>query len=212
MKSFLLLLTLCLGLAAPAGAGEGGDLIVLKTGTLADFDRATDLIYDQITALPAAPELAEREVGQVVLAADPADDSAVTLSFQRGEATRRMGSFPQSVGNPLFMYAAEAVIRDMAHFAGGSPFYIRNRLKDALANRASFTEGTAQWNGAETDTLTAVMRPFEGDPNRARMQGFADLTLTVVMSDAVPGWYLSFDAEALSDGALVYRRKLELQP
>ena len=44
--------------------------------------------------------------------------------------------------------------------------------------------------------VSVVIRPFEGDPNAERMQGFGDLALTVVMSEEVPGWYESLTAEA----------------
>jgi hypothetical protein len=45
-----------------------------------------------------------------------------------------------------------------------------------------------------------VLRPFADDPNRARMGAFADLELSVTMSEAVPGWYHSLLA-ATPDGA-----------
>lgn len=205
-----LILLIAYLLAGPAFAG--GDEIVLRTGTLADFDRTTSLVYDQSIQLARAPDLADREIGQVLLSGNPADPDDVLLRFEKGDAARKLGSFPQSVGNPLFMYFAETIIRDMAGFAGGSPFYIRNRVKDALLNRVTFTEETASFDGADIAVTRAVMRPFADDPNRERMQGFQDLVLTVIMSEDVTGWYLSLDATAKTDGEITYQRRLELQP
>jgi hypothetical protein len=65
-------------------------------------------------------------------------------------------------------------------------------------------------NGTQVATKTIRMRPFEGDPNVDRMRGFGALELSVTMSEAVPGWYLSMVAEAPApDGTgLMYRSSL----
>ena len=84
----------------------------------------------------------------------------------------------------------------MAQSAGGSPYYIRNRVKDALVQPAQIETGTAEVDGTTVDTRTVTLRPFESDPNRDRMAGWADLELRVTMSEAVPGWYLALEAEA----------------
>lgn len=203
----LVLLTL---LAGPALAG--GDQVVLRTGTLDSYDRAAPLIYDQTIRLARDPALADREVGQVVLEADPDAPDSVLLRFDKGDASRRIGAFPQSVGNPLFMYFIETVIRDMAGFSGGSPFYIRNRMKDALVSNTSLTEGSTQWDGRDIAVTRARMRPFADDPNRDRMDGFQDLTIGVTMSDAVTGWYLALEATAAQGDNITYQRRLELRP
>lgn len=205
-----ILTALTLALAAPAFAG--GDELILKTGTLADFDRSGALTYDQTITLAQNPTLAEREVGQVVLSANADDPAGVLLSFHKDDGQRKLGAFPQSVGNPLFMYFVETVIRDMAGITGGSPFYIRNRVKDALVNRTEVTQTTITRDDQQIPATQAVLIPFASDPNRDRMGGFGDLTLTVTMSDDVTGWYQSLDATAVKDGVTVYQRHLELQP
>lgn len=206
---FILIATM-LACATPLLAG--GDEVILKTGTLAEFDRSKTLVYQQDITLAQDQTLAEREIGQVILSADPKDPDGVRLAFHKDEGKRGLGRFPQSVGNPLFMYFVEAVIRDMAGFTGGSPFYIRNRVKDALVDRTEITTGTVEHNGQDIPVTRAVMSPFETDPNRERMQGFQDLTLTAVMSQEVTGWYLSLDATAQTDQEIVYQRSLTVQP
>ena len=119
-----------------------------------------------------------------------------TLEFRQDGKHRNLGSFPASVGNPMIMVFYESVIRDMAETAGGSPFYIRNRVKEALVQPAEIETGEAEFAGETVATRTVTLRPFLDDPNRDRMMGFGDLELRVTMSDAVPGWYLSLVAEA----------------
>lgn len=208
MKSILT--ALLLAFATPLFAN--GEAVILKTGTLADFDRSSTLVYAQDITLAQDQTLAEREIGEVILSADPKDDGNVMLAFHKDDGKRALGRFPQSVGNPLFMYFVEAVIRDMAGFTGGSPFYIRNRVKNALVNGTEITDGTIIHNGQNIDATIAVMRPFENDPNRERMQGFQDLTLAATLSEAVTGWYVSLEATAATDDTVVYQRRLEVQP
>ena len=106
----------------------------------------------------------------------------------------------------MIMYFYETVVRDMAEAAGGSPFYIRNRVKDALIQTSDVVVGEAMLDGKTVTTETIRLYPFKDDPNAAQMQGFGDLELRVTMSEAVPGWYMSLVAEAA--GGEVYRSEL----
>ena len=73
----------------------------------------------------------------------------------------------------MLVFFLENTARDMATMTGGSPFYIRNRIKDAV-----FQGGTVRREGGK---VTVEMQPFAEDPNRDRMGGFQTLTLRFVM-------------------------------
>lgn len=190
------------GLATSVDGAATYDLL-FRDGTLDSLDRDEALIYGREVANTAKPEAAARDTGEIALRIEQGPDMEMAeLEFRRDGKYRAMGSFPASVGNPMIMVFYEAVVRDMAETAGGSQFYIRNRVKEALIEPAEVETGTARVDGAEIDTRTIRLRPFEGDPNADRMMGFADLELSVTMSDAVPGWYVSLTAEAPApDGA-----------
>jgi hypothetical protein len=132
-----------------------------------------------------------------------------TLEFRQDGKYRKLGAFPASVGNPMIMYFYETVVRDMAEVAGGSPFYIRNRVKESLVQTSDIVEGEAVVNGQTIKTQTIRLYPFKDDPNQERMRGFGDLELRVTMSDDVPGWYMSLVAEA--SGGEVYRSELQFE-
>ena len=120
----------------------------------------------------------------------------MAASAVQGETRQRAGTFPDSVGNPLIMYFLETVLRDMANQAGGSPFYIRNRIKDALLRDADIRPVELTLGGATVAAQEVTLIPFANDAARDRMSGFADLALVAVVSDAVPGWYYSLPATA----------------
>ncbi len=181
-----------LALAGPVQAADPVDTaaydLLFKGGTLDRFETGDVLTYRREVQNRLVPGAAERDTGEIELTLAGGTPPAAQLEFRQGEKHRALGAFPASVGNPVIMYFVETVVRDMAESAGGSPFYIRNRVKEALVSPAEITRSDGE--------VTVVMHPFEGDPNAERMQGFGGLALTVVMSEEVPGWYRSLRAEA----------------
>lgn len=192
---------------APAVKGQTGKdetyALLFRNGTL---DTVEDGIrYGREVKNTAMPEAAARDTGTISIAFEPPEGDTprmARLSFVQDGRSKGIGSFPASVGNPVIMYFVESVIRDMAETAGGSPFYIRNRVKEALVESAQIETVEVMLDGAPVTAQAVTMRPFAGDPNIDRMKGFGDLALTVTMSEEVPGWYYSLDARtAPRDGA-----------
>jgi hypothetical protein len=168
--------------------------LLFRNGTLDMVDREAALVYRKTLANRLLPDADAKNTGDIAVMFDEGD--MARLEFRQDEKHRALGRFPATVGNPMIMFFYESVIRDMASTAGGSPFYIRNRVKESLIQPSDVEAGEAVVNGETIKTKTIRMEPFAGDPNRDRMRGFGDLVLTVTMSDDVPGWYLSLVAEA----------------
>lgn len=196
---------LALGAGAALSDAAGADAyeMLFRTGTLDELEPGTALVYSREVVNGLTPDSGPRETGTITLMRDAADRDSVLLSFSQGERGRALGSFPADVGNPMVMYFLETVIRDMADAAGGSPFYIRNRMKEAMMRSARVEDLEASFEGRAVRARSLTLRPFEDDPNRDRMRGFADLAVTVTMSEAVPGWYSRLEARVPggTDGA-----------
>lgn len=188
----------CFALPLAAATGEATKIydLLFKQGTLDDLRRDAVLHYTRSVTNRSLPDAAARDTGEIALSFTQGQAEMANLQFLQDGKHRNLGTFPASVGNPMIMYFYETVVRDVAETAGGSPFYIRNRVKEALVSPAEIVEGAAEYDGRTVATRIVTLRPFAEDPNRARMQGFGDLELRVTMSDAVPGWYLSLVAEA----------------
>jgi hypothetical protein len=214
-KMGLALVAVLAAAAAPAGTPERGVYdLVFRTGTLDGVPRSATLVYDREVVNSLVPEAEARDSGEVRLAfADDGSDEARLVFFQ-GDRHRAIGAFPVDVGNPVIMYFMETVVRDMSESAGGSPFYIRNRLKEALVRPAEVRDVTAAYGADEVPAQSVTLHPFENDPNGARMQGFEALALTVTMSDKVPGWYSALSAvvPGAAGGEPVYASTLVLEP
>ena len=77
----------------------------------------------------------------------------------------------------------------MASVTGSSPFYLRNRIKEALLGPADITAATIDFGGTPIQAQQVTIHPFAEIPEKSRMGALGDLALSVVVADAVPGWY-----------------------
>ena len=197
-------------LASPVPAAETYDLI-FRMGTLSDVPESRTLTYDRQVEIVANPEYAMNSTGTIELKLEPND--VARLRFLKDGGHRTLGSFPASVGNPIIMYFVESVLRDVASETGGSPFYIRNRIKEALVADTPIEDKTVLFGTTNVEAKRITLHPLQEDRNRGRMGVYADLAVTFTMSDDVPGWYVSLVATAAGkDGAPGYSNTLTLMP
>lgn len=160
----------------PAPAGEAGDAVFAERGPWSLEDRT--LNWTVHVEGPEVPGFLPIRAGSLTLeqAIDPSDQQPVLHLVQKTDTrTREIGPFPVSGGDPVLVFFLEQTARDMARLTGGSPFYIRNRIKEAI-----FGGGRIERDG---DRSVASFQPFAGDPNADRMGGFQTLTLTFVLGD-----------------------------
>ena len=214
LKHLTLALALLVAMPAVAKSLDGTETydLLFRKGTLDEISRDSTLVYHRDVNNSLKPEAGVRDTGDIALSFSAEQEGLAKIEFRKEGKTRGLGRFPASVGNPMIMYFYESVIRDMAETAGGSPFYIRNRVKEVLVQSADVVEGKAQFDGRTIATRTISLYPFREDPNRDRMQGFGDLELRVVMSDDVPGWYLALTASAPgTEGGSVYRSEITFE-
>lgn len=164
--------------AAPltAGANEAGALVFANR---APWDLGgKSLEWQLIRKGPDLPGFAKADDGRVTMTemTDPVDGKPALQVVQKTDAgERRMGPLPVAAGDPVLVLFLENTARDMATMTGGSPDYIRNRIKDAVFRGGTVTR--------KDGSIIAEMKPFENDPNKDRMGGFSTLTLRFVMDD-----------------------------
>lgn len=193
--------------AGPSAAGPLSDLI-MASGLLADAPAGEVLRYSHDRRLPAdAPDAAMPRAGQdyvlpkpvvdgvAILTAVPGDGGTqLVLTLAEAGKSRDVASFPAQGANPILLFFLENVVRNVAARTGGSPYYIRNRLRDVLV--------AADLDASQNGRLVIRLHPFATDPNRARLGAFAELTLTLALDPARPGRLLDLKADtgAAPDG------------
>ncbi|MBC7736571.1 MAG: hypothetical protein H7245_04935 [Candidatus Saccharibacteria bacterium] len=199
MRQILKIVGFCLGFwACPLLAGETYDLL-FKSGALdtlvaASKSHAGDFGLEYDRAISGSSDSSRLDLQMA-----PSD--SVKLTLHQGNKTQTIGTFPASVGNPVILYFMETTLRDMAQISGGSPFYIRNRIKEALLREADIVPVKIRLGDRDISALQITLHPFGQDPNRKRMGSFADLALVVIVSEVVPGWYYSLMSTAPADPA-----------
>ncbi len=204
MKRLALALMLAAG---PAAAGPLSDLI-MASGLLADAPAGEVLRYSHDRRLPAeAPQAEMRRAGQdyalpkpvvdglAILTAVPGEDGTqLVLTLAETGESRDVASFPAQGAIPMLLFFLENVVRNVAAQTGGSPYYIRNRLRDAIV--------AADLGAVQDGRAVIGLHPFAADPNRDRLGAFGDLTLTLALDPARPGRLLDLKADtgAARDG------------
>ncbi|WP_017998672.1 hypothetical protein [Paracoccus sp. N5] len=167
---------LALVAATPLMADEAGDLVFAERGPW-QLD-GKPLVWTLTQTGPEVEGFTPLGQGTISLTqtTDASDGKPVLeLVEKTARIDRRIGPFPVSGGDPALTFFLETVSRDMAALTGGSPFYIRNRLKDAL-----FRGGEVR---REDGATVAVFVPFRGDKNSARMMGFETLELRFTLGE-----------------------------
>jgi len=176
-----------LALSVALAAAAGGVSAASPAALLFDaphFATATPdapLAYERRRSADPALNLGADLIEAVTVTPRTSGGILVTLTPEGGP-TRRLPPFEGVPGNPLLMLFLENTLRAVAQATGGSPFYLRNRMKAALRDGLTEAEGP--------DGITVLTAsPFADDPNAAKMGPFGALSLRFELSDSLPGGF-----------------------
>lgn len=136
-----------------------------------------------------------------------ADGAHVVVTIN-AEDQPRPTAFRGMTGNPILMVFLEDVVRTVSGATGGSPFYLRNRIKDAMRDRMTEESVAAEIAGQSVAAQRIALRPFEGDAHVAELGPFAGLELSFVLAEAAPGSFVSLAAS--TDDASAYAEEIRL--
>jgi hypothetical protein len=200
-----------LGMAFAGGAACASETydLIFRSGTLQELSEGDRLEYRSV----AEPDRAVAGgLGEALVWLTLMPGNRAALERSAGGRESLLGQFDAEVGNPIAMYFLERTVRTVAEATGGSPFYIRNRIKESLLEAERIARAPTRWDGRAIEATEIVLAPFKDDEHRAELGAFADLEITVIVSDEAPGWYRSIRAETpkRGDGARAFSSGLEL--
>ncbi len=200
MTPRLFLLPFLALLPQAVSAGALSDLL-MAPNVFAEAPVGSEVAYTEDRVVPDGGTLTDVTGGAVRLEvhADGADRSLILVKEADGKP-QPMGTFPTGVANPLLLYFLETTVRAVAEKTGGSPYYIRNRIREALV---------AADLGSGDGAREVVLTPFATDANKAKMGVFADLTIRLRFDPARPDRILELSADTAA-GADGYHEKLVL--
>lgn len=179
-------LALCVAIAAPASANPAAVDLVFYAPFLKQVENGSELSYRYVRKADGK-DLAPSFEDEVKLTVGPkgAEDS-VKIDLFTGARGLSLPNMARS-GNPLVVALFEQDVREMQKVSGGSPFYLRNRIMEALKNDPSTEPTKIQYDGRTIDAWTVKFEPFAKDQHRAQLKGFADRAYELTFADEVPG-------------------------
>ncbi|MBB3770205.1 hypothetical protein FHS55_000791 [Angulomicrobium tetraedrale] len=146
-----------------------------------------DYIYKHVTARPDLGESFDETLAMKVDAApDDAAGRIANVVIHRGDKEGEAGPFPTRNGNPISLVLLERDVKEIALLTKGSPFYLRNRLRDHLAG-GTVEPARFSFEGHEVEGWKLTMSPFAQDPNKDKLLELVDRRYEFIYSEAVPG-------------------------
>ncbi|RYI34066.1 MAG: hypothetical protein EON48_02300 [Acetobacteraceae bacterium] len=154
-----------------------------------------EIRYALVRSGPDAPGFRPVTDGSIVVNKPTDNAPKLSLSLVTDGRSQTLADFSAEGGNPVLLIFLESVVQNMASLTGGSPFYIHNRIKDALGAGGTPTDVSETYADQTVLAQSVTLLPFEADPNADKMGDFAGLTLRLVVSAAVPGNIVSLSAD-----------------
>jgi hypothetical protein len=226
LQSLALALLLGLAAAAPAPAAPGTPLgLLFETPHLETLPPGATLDYAHVRAADEGLRVGPDFEQTIRLVAASEGKPGVEVTMDAEGQPRRLETFRGVPGNPLLMVFLESTVRAVNAATGGSPFYLRNRIKEALRDRLVSRPMILARGNARLPARELSVRPFEGDENADRLGAFADLELRFVVAEEAPGMLIAMIAETggtdpatgeargaeTSDGEPVYYEEIRLE-
>jgi len=185
-----LALTLVGAFGPAAQAAPTPEQLVFEQPFLAAFEPGASISYrfSRVAAdVNLAPSFEDVVTLNVVKPDDARDgDKAAVVRLFSGPKARSFGPMPATY-NPVVLVLLEQDVVEMQKVLGGSPYYIRARIRDALTSAEKVDEVKVDYKGQSIDAWSIKVSPFVKDPNRAKLKDFADRTYEITFSDKVPG-------------------------
>ncbi|WP_186312274.1 hypothetical protein [Cereibacter sediminicola] len=193
---------LLLGALMAGSAVEAGRLseVIFRPGAFAATESVTR--YAHMRAGPEVEGLRLVESGELMVTPEAGEGGPRLALTHRVEGhDLPVADFAASGGDPVLLWFLENTVRSMATITKGSPFYIRNRMREALGQAGlDETEGP----------VTAELRPFETDERREEMGAFADLVLRITVDPSASVPLRALEADTTAAGGS-YRETLRLE-
>ena len=189
-----------------AGTPTGTDML-FDASSFEDVKVGTTLTYSHARSADENIPVRAIEGGSVTVGRIESDGDAerTVVTLKNGKARRELDHLPADRGNPIFVVFLESSVNSVTFATKGSPFYIRNRMKEAFSSGGRVTETSVELDGAEVNATQIEYHPFKGDRNAEKMgAAFENLSVQFTLSDSVPGRFISMVTQAKVDETVYF--------
>jgi hypothetical protein len=194
-------------LAGPVLAGPDASSLLFEAPAFVGVTTGTTLVYRLERTVSAADKPAAGpgplpSVSTVELSLHPDAGTGARearIVIVKNDARQTAGSFPDRVGNPVLLVLLERDVVEMSRALRGSPYYIRNRVREALGAATPAEPARFTFKGREVEGWRVAVSPFAQDRNRDKLREHAAKRYEFTLSDAVPGGV--FEVRLVTPGA-----------
>lgn len=189
MRRAHLCYALLTALTGPALAEPTSSSLLFETPALVGVPTGTTLVYrlERTVAQPAAGLLPSTSTVELSLQPDASGGREAKVEIVTGERRQPAGPFPSLVGNPVLLVLLERDVAEMSRILHGSPFYIRNRIREALGEATLAEPAPFTFENREVEGWRVAVSPFARDRNRDKLREYAAKRYEFILSGAVPG-------------------------
>jgi len=139
------------------------------------------------------------------------DKRDVQVTFLSEDRNLPLPDFEGYRGNPVIIAMLEYVSRAMGSETGGGALYFRNRIRDALADKAlKIHDKKVKVSGTDMSVLELQFSPFKDDAYLGSQPRYADSVFTIALSDEVPGGVVSINVESSFQDELQFFHGIEI--
>ncbi|HET9642800.1 MAG TPA: hypothetical protein VFP68_05480 [Burkholderiaceae bacterium] len=107
--------------------------------------------------------------------------------YLSGAQALNLPDMAEARSNPVLLYFLEHQVRQLQQRTGGNAAHFRRIARMSIAESATITPGSIQWQGKEVAARTVRVKPYVNDPYRQRFAAEAGTEYSFVLADAVPG-------------------------
>jgi hypothetical protein len=177
-------------LTLPVHADEALDRIFDATQLdNVETGQALGFTHERKTIAPdRVPAITDRDITVAVGGkAEGKDAREVLVTIAEGKRESTLDAFLDDGGNPVLVIFLESVAQAVAKSTGGSPFYIKNRIKDAFSRGTEVASTELIRDGKPVEAVRIVYNPFALEKQKERLQNFVNFEMAFILSRSVPG-------------------------
>ncbi len=190
----------------PAAADKGDKAEMAKSDEKVDKTSAVYMVFDQnhLANLEPGKEIVYKfnravsnpdllgqafsdDITLKVTAAKPDGGKDVDLQIYTGDRARDLQQMPDRLHNPVFLVYFNQAVNTYSQLAGGKSPYLTRVFSTGFKDKAKVEPIKVEYDGKQIDAYRIKMKPYLGDQNEAKMQGWEGAEYTLVLSDQVPG-------------------------
>ena len=185
---------LLLALTGAATAEPNASFLLFEAPSLAGLPTGTTLLYRLERTVAAASGTDAPATGprtstfELSLQEDAATGARqARIAIITGDERQEAGSFPALAGNPILLVILERDVAEMSRILRGSPYYLRNRMREALGETTTAEPARVVIDGRAAEGWQIAVNPFAQDRNRDKLREYAGKRYEFTLSEAVPG-------------------------